>query len=40
MRQSMLVAKSGKGKGKKFVAETEAKKYTKRQIEQMLAEKK
>ena len=33
-------AKSGKGKGKKFVAETEAKKYTKRQIEQMLAEKK
>ena len=33
-------AKSGKGKGKKFVAKTEAKKYTKRQIEQMLAEKK
>ena len=32
--------KSGKGNGKKFVAKTEAKKYTKRQIEQMLAEKK
>ena len=32
--------KSGKGNGKKFVAKTEAKKYTKRQLEAMLAEKK
>ena len=32
-------AKSGKGKGKKFVAKTEAKKYTKAQLQAMLATK-